>query len=441
MGTLFRNAILVQFDPPRVERGDLREESGRITAVGESLHPEPSDEVVDCQGCVLMPGLVNGHTHLYAALAVGMPAPPKTPASFHETLRFLWWRLDRAHTHDSVEWSGYLGAAAALRCGSTTLIDHHASPSCIEGSLDILERGVDRAGCRAVLCYETTDRNGADGAAEGLRENDRYLRVKRSSRDGRFAGMVGAHASFTLEEATLAACVELALEHGVGVHIHAAEDPIDAELTRSQFGCGLLERFQRVGLIDTVDSILAHCTHLSDREQAQLDKRDGQLHVAHAPRSNMNNAVGYTPIAKHRQPPLLGTDGIDGDLWAESKTAYFKSRDAGLPIPADWVLRLQGAAARRASASLGIQLGVLEVGAAADLVLTSYRPMTPMAADNLAGHVVFGMGSQYVRDVMVAGTWKLSDGLPVDVDEPEIQRRSAEVTTALHKRLANIPCD
>ena len=226
-----------------------------------------------------------------------------------------------------------------------------------------------------------------------------------------------------------------------GVHIHAAEDPIDAELTRSQFGCGLLERFQRAGMIDVSGSILAHCTHLSEGEQTRLDEREEPLHVAHAPRSNMNNAVGYTPIAKHRRPPILGTDGIDGDLWAESKIAYFKSRDAGLPIPADWVLRLQGAAARRASASLGIQLGVLEVGAAADLVRTSYRPMTPMSADTLAGHVVFGMGSQHVRDVMVAGTWKLRDGRPVDVDEAEIARRSADVTAALFKRLANIPCD
>ena len=96
---------------------------------------QPGDEIVDCGGAVLMPGLVNGHTHLYSALAAGMPAPPRPPRNFHEILQFIWWRLDRAHTLESVEMSGQIGALAAVRCGTTTLIDHHASPNAIDGSL------------------------------------------------------------------------------------------------------------------------------------------------------------------------------------------------------------------------------------------------------------------------------------------------------------------
>src|SRR3954462_2029784 len=249
MPTFFRDALLVQLDPPWVERGNLRVAGDQIVAVGEAAVAAPGDEIVDCSGAVLMPGLVNGHTHLYSALAAGMPAPPRAPRNFHEILQFIWWRLDRAHTLESVEMSGLIGALAAVRCGTTTLIDHHASPNAIEGSLTALESGIGAVGCRGVLCYEVTDRNRPGEAAAGLSENERYIRLCKQRGDGNFAGMVGAHASFTLEDESLAACVTLAERLGTGVHIHVAEDPVDERTTRERFGCGLIERFTRVGLL------------------------------------------------------------------------------------------------------------------------------------------------------------------------------------------------
>src|SRR5262245_55717629 len=226
MATFFRDALLVQLDPPLVEAGNLRVAEGEIVDVGSGVVAAQGDEVVDCGGAVLMPGLVNGHTHLYSALAAGMPAPPRAPRNFHEILQFIWWRLDRAHTPESVEMSGLIGALAAVRCGTTTLIDHHASPNAIVGSLSVLENGIAAVGCRGVLCYEVTDRNRPDEAATGLEENERYIRQGQQRADGRFAGMVGAHASFTLEESSLRNCVALARELKVGIHIHAAEDPV-----------------------------------------------------------------------------------------------------------------------------------------------------------------------------------------------------------------------
>src|SRR5215213_4659648 len=121
MATFFRDALLVQLDPPRVEAGNLRVADGNIADMGASVVAEAGDETVDCGGAVLMPGLINGHTHLYSALAAGMPAPPRQPRHFYEILQYIWWRLDRAHTVESVEVSGLAGALAALRCGTTTL--------------------------------------------------------------------------------------------------------------------------------------------------------------------------------------------------------------------------------------------------------------------------------------------------------------------------------
>src|SRR5689334_21187829 len=220
MPTFFRDALLIQLAPPRVESGNLRVADGKIVGVGAEVAAASGDEIVDCGGAVLMPGLVNGHIHLYSALAAGMPAPPRAPRNFHEILMFIWWRLDRAHTLESVEMSGLIGALAAVRCGTTTLIDHHASPDAIDGSLSALENGIATVGCRCVTCYEVTDRNRADEAKAGLAENERYARECQKRSDGRFAGMVGAHASFTMEEESLRDCVELARRLNVGVHIH-----------------------------------------------------------------------------------------------------------------------------------------------------------------------------------------------------------------------------
>ena len=441
MATYFRDALLVQLDPPRVETGNLRGADGRIVAVGADISSAAGDEVVECSGAVLMPGLVNGHTHLYSALAPGMPQSPRPPRNFHEILQFVWWRLDRAHNLESIEASGQIGALAALRCGTTTLIDHHASPNAIRGSLTALERGIAAVGCRGVLCYEVTDRNSPDEAAEGLAENERYVRLCQERRDGRFAGMVGAHASFTLEEESLLGCVDLAKRLGVGIHIHAAEDPVDERITRERFGYGLVERFSRTGLTDVPDTLLAHGTRFSDDDFAIINQRKPTLALAHNPSSNMNNGVGYTPVAKFSRPTLLGTDGIGADMWREARTAQFKSHDAGLPLEFGQPLKMLAASARFASRCLGVKLGVLEPGAAADLVLTNYRPTTPLSAETLASHFLFAMGPEFVRDVMVDGWWLMRKGHMVTCDESALRARSVEVARALHSRMAEMPCD
>lgn len=436
MAICFTNAKLVQLDPPMVSDGSLRVEGGFIKAVGAEVTPQDGDEIVDCQNAVLMPGLVNGHTHLYSALAAGMPAPPRVPQDFHEILELVWWRLDRAHTLESVEVSGQIGALAALRSGTTTLVDHHASPSAIEDSLSSLEAGIAAIGCRAVLCYEVSDRNATDEAQRGLEENARYATACQDSHQ--FAALVGAHASFTLKEDSLAACVDLAKQLKLGLHIHVAEDPVDERITREKFGQGLIDRFASCGLLDVPGTIFAHGTHLSEGDVERLGESMESIHLAHNPSSNMNNAVGYTPVAKWPGVPLLGTDGIGADMWREARTAQFKSHDADLPVPFGYPLQMIAQSARFASQLLGVKLGVLEAGAAADLVLTSYVPATPLEAENLAGHFLYAMGPEFVRSVMIDGRWCLRDGTVVSCDERALRAASVDVARQLHERLASI---
>lgn len=441
MATLLENAILVDWHPPRVQRASLLIQDSQIAArhvdVPRGTFTKP-DETLDCNGCLVFPGLVNGHTHLYSALATGMPPPPRIPTNFHEILQFVWWRLDRALDIGSIELSARVGALDALRCGTTTLIDHHASPNAIEGSLDLIERGIASVGLRGVLCYETTDRNGRPGRDAGLVANRNYLDACRRINDGRFAALVGAHASFTLDDDSMSALAALADEFDTGVHIHVAEDPCDEAACRREHGISLIDRLDRFGLLRP-SSILAHGTHLDDAAIARVAASGAS--IAHNPRSNMNNAVGYTPVGAMRRagiPIQLGTDGIGSDMLSEARVAWLKSRDGQANVsPAD-ILRMLAASSQRASAALGVTLGTLEPGAAADMVVTDYRPSTPVTSDNLIGHVLFALGPQHVRDVMIAGRWAMRDRRVLHVDEAASRDEAIEAASALWERMARL---
>jgi putative selenium metabolism protein SsnA len=456
------NALLFDLDPPRIVKGGLQLDGGVITAAGPRVRPQAGDTIVDCGGAVVMPGLVNGHAHLYSALAAGMPMPRKMPRDFPEILKYIWWRLDRALDGESIEFSGAVGALDALRCGTTTLIDHHASPSCIAGSLDRLERGIDAVGLRAVLCYEVTDRNGRAGAAAGIEENRRYIEKRRNAQTSKrgnsrrhFAGMVGAHAAFTLSDASLRACVKLAAELVAGLHIHVAEDPADDRVCLEKYGAALLKRLHKCGLFDKATgvaarSILAHGTHLSPRDAERVSAQVAA--IAHNPRSNMNNRVGYTPVTWMTNV-LLGTDGIGADMFTEAKHAWFKGCDAAacagpqapkprpkppaVHTPAR-VLAMLAHSARVAGDMLGCTLGRLTPGAAADIVITDYIPATPIDDANAAAHLIFAVGPQHVRHVIVSGRWLLRDRIPLLLDEGETRRHAARAARALWRRMQTL---
>src|SRR5712692_1703068 len=228
--------VVTSLDPSRVVRADVVVEGSRVSTVGAA---PGGAERLDCSGCVIVPGNVCAHTHLYSALARGMPYQLPPPANFVQILQRVWWRLDRALDEESVRASALVGGIEALLSGTTTLVDHHASPNAIDGSLDVIADALEEVGIRSVLCYEVTDRDGPDRAIQGITENRRFLagRGRATNR-----GMVGAHASFTLSDETLSGCVEAARETGTGIHIHVAEDRADERAAEARFGMPVLER-------------------------------------------------------------------------------------------------------------------------------------------------------------------------------------------------------
>jgi putative selenium metabolism protein SsnA len=425
---LLKDATVASLDPPSVERACLRIEGERIVDRSASLASVPGEEVLDLDGALVLPGLVNAHTHLYSALARGMPGPSEPPRSFVKILERVWWRLDRALDEEAVRLSGLVGAIEAARSGTTVVFDHHASPSFIRGSLATLRRAVEEVGLRSVLCYETTDRNGLEGRDAGIAENAAFLEAGPA---GLTRGMVGAHASFTLADESLDRLAETARAAASSLHIHVAEDRADVDDSRRRCGAGVVERLRRHDLLGR-KTLLAHGVHLSEAEL--LEAQAAGAWLVHNPRSNMNNAVGQAPTAAFRRA-ALGTDGMDEDMLAEARAAYLKMREAGRSDALDAAAAMLAGGHRLAGAFFGLPFGKLDENAPADLVVLDYRPPTPLGSQNLAGHLLFGLDRGHVRSTMVAGRFVLRDRRVTTVDEAAVFARARAAAAALWGRM------
>jgi putative selenium metabolism protein SsnA len=425
---LLKDATVATLDPPRAEKASLRIEGERIVERGPSLAPREGEEVLELEGELVLPGLVNAHTHLYSALARGMPGPEDPPRSFVEILEKVWWRLDRALDEESVHLCGLVGAIEAARSGTTVLFDHHASPSSVAGSLSTLRRAVEAVGLRSVLCYETTDRNGLEGRDAGIAENRAFLAGGPSALT---LGMVGAHASFTLSHESLDLLARAARESDSSVHVHVAEDRADVEDCRKRSGAGVVERLRRHDLL-VPRTLLVHGVHLTVPEL--LDAQAAGAWLVHCPRSNMNNGVGHAPTAAFRRA-ALGTDGLDEDMLAEARAAFLKMRDTGRADAFAAAFEMLVGGHRLASAFFGLPLGRLDVGAPADLVVLHYGSPTPLTGKNLAGHLLFGLDRSQVRSTMVAGRFVLRDGRIVTVDEAAVLASARKAARGLWERM------
>ena len=426
--------VVTSLDPVEVRDTDVAIDGDRIVSIEDhDLNEGATAERLDVAGCLVIPGNVCAHHHLYSALARGMPYSLEPPRTFVEILQRIWWRLDRALDEETIRASALVGGAAALLAGTTTVIDHHASPNAIDGSLDVVADALGSLGVRSVLSYEVTDRDGATRATEGVHENERFLRTPRPLARGH----VGAHASFTMSDATLAACVELAERTGTGLHIHVAEDAADQAAAFARFGRSVVRRLADAGAL-TERALLAHCIHLEDADAELI--RDAGASVAHNPTSNMNNSVGHAGVDRLGRHVALGTDGISGDLFAESKAAYFRARDDDVDRSIGWPMGLLAEGARLAGRVFGEpDLGRIAPGAPADLVVLDYAAPTPLSADNLAGHWLFGIDAAAVRDVIVAGELVVSGRRLTLVDQDELTADAIRQASRLWERLETVP--
>jgi putative selenium metabolism protein SsnA len=421
--------IVASLAPVRIVDDDLWVADGHVSRPGSGTR-------IRSEGALIVPGNVCAHTHLYSALARGMPYTLDPPQNFVQILQRIWWRLDRALDEETVRASALVGGMEALLAGTTTVIDHHASPNAIDGSLDVIEEALASLGLRSVLCYETTDRDGAERAGAGLAENRRFAERVASEQPRLSRALLGAHASFTLSDETLAACASTARELGIGLHIHAAEDAADEDDALTAHGMRVVERLANADALDE-RTLLAHGVHL-DLAEDELVRRAGAI-VAHNARSNMHNSIGRARAGMLDRRLALGTDGIGSDMFEESRTAYFRLREDDPAAGAEWPLLRLAESARLAGSSFDEPLlGTLDQGAPADLIVLDYPAPAPVRNESFAGHWVFGLGSRHVRDVMVAGEWVVRDRRLLGVDQDELAADARAQAERLWRQLDQI---
>jgi putative selenium metabolism protein SsnA len=442
---LITNGKIITWEEPNqiLEDQAIYISSGRIVEIGsQDLLQErfPKAERIDAGGQYVMPGNICAHTHFYGAFARGMAIPGPAPKDFPEILEKLWWPLDKSLGLEDVKSSAEVMLLDAIKHGTTTLIDHHASPNAIDGSLDVIARAVADSGLRAVLCYEVTDRDGIDKAKAGIRENMRFIEQISGQRSagGNIAGTFGLHASLTLSDLTLEAC-RGAATGDVGFHVHVAEHEADEYDSLNKSGMRVVDRLSKHGILGP-KTIVAHAIHIDMKEADLLS--ESSTWVTHQPRSNMNNGVGVAPVEGLLRAGVnvgLGTDGFSHTMWEEWKTAYLLHkvwhRDPRR-FSGDAVVQI-GVKNNAALANVFFPeapLGQITPGAFADLIFVDYHPHTPLTAGNLPWQIIFGFHESMVTSTIVAGKVLMRNRELLTLDEEQVTAKARELAPQVWER-------
>lgn len=416
----------------------------KIGPQSELLRNYPDEELLDAEGQYVMPGNICAHTHFYGAFSRGLAIPGDAPANFVQILEKLWWQLDKALDMDGVRYSALVSLVDAIKHGTTTLIDHHASPNAIDGSLDVIADAVNQAGLRASLCYEVTDRDGMTKSEQGLQENLRFIQriQKRASEDLNLRAHFGLHASLTLSDATLERARALCPE-GIGFHVHVAEGIADQEDSLQKAGMRVIHRFDQFDLL-TPETILVHGIHLDDSEIDRIASATSWL--THQPRSNMNNAVGVAQVEKMLEKGVrlgMGNDGFSNAMWVEWKETYLLHKLVNNdPRRMNGYTVVEMAVNNNSDLVTqvfdGLRVGELSEGAAADLIFVDYHPFTPMTAGNLPWHILFGFHESMVTATIVAGKPLMYRRELLTLDEEKVMAEAMVAAKSAWKRFESL---
>jgi len=449
MSYLLDGGIIWTNEGSLIENGRVLIKGNEIVETGSTDEVDkPSKdrgEILDCSGKLIMPGLVNAHTHLYSSLARGLVLPDYSPENLSEVMTGLWWKLDRRLNEEAIRASALIGAIELLKNGVTTVFDHHSSPNHTEGSLRLIEEEVvEKVGLRGSLCYEVTDRNGGEEAQKGIRENLDWLSTVSNRDDDLTAGQLGLHASFTLSSDTLEEVASYLDDLNTGIHIHLAEGREDQDDSLNRSGTRVVPRLDNHGLIDK-NAILAHGIHLSEPEKKLLADRGPFL--VHNPRSNMNNAAGVADVKGMLDRGIavgMGNDGLGFSMIDEFRTAlllqkiYHGSPNImGLEEVGRMLFEENYELAERV---FGIKLGKIVPGYKGDIAVLDYPSPTPIREENFLGHLFFGAsGNNYrVETVFVNGTPIMKNSELLNLNESEIYREAREVSKRLWHRLEGV---
>jgi cytosine/adenosine deaminase-related metal-dependent hydrolase len=386
--------------------GDIRITDGKISGINEKpFDPKQvfskdsiEGDILNAGGRVVTIPLINFHDHFYSRLAKGLPIKDKMD-NFHNILKNLWWKLDVVLDKEMIRASAQMAVLESIRQGVTYIFDHHSSPGASAGSLEIIAGIMEELGLRGVLCFETTDRNGNNLAAKGIKENKNF--VEKNTDD--IKSLLGLHTSFTLSDESLSAASEILKKYDLGIHIHLCEDKIDSEESIKNYGASPIERLRKYNLLNN-KSILSHGIHLTEKDFETIAKYG--CAIAYNPDSNLNNAVGLARLKNipAEIPIITGTDGMHSNPARSLKQLFLLSRHSGMSFDETFALlkRIYYNQLEFVKKYFS-DFSSLNIGNRADLILWDYIPPTPISKDNFWGHYIYGIVERPVHSVMQKG--------------------------------------
>jgi putative selenium metabolism protein SsnA len=443
MAILIINGKVVTRDgiQPFLDGGAVAIEGTKIAAVGDSgalAARYPDADVIDAKGRLVMPGFINAHMHYYSSFARGLNLGGRPATTFGEILRGLWWKLDKTLTLDDVYYSAVGPMIDAARMGVTSVIDHHASPFAVRGSLFRIAEAAEQVGIRSNLCYEISDRDGEAITTEGIEESIEFAGYCAAKKDDMLGSLFGMHAQMTIGADTLDRVVSAAEAAGSGFHIHCAEGIEDVVDALAKYDRRVIERLYENRVLNR-KSIAVHCVHVTDGEIGML--ADSGVAVIHNPESNMTNAVGISPVLKMLAAGVLvgmGTDGYCVDMLESLKATHALHKiAAGVPSvgwtePPQMLFENNRIIMNR---FLDGETGALVPGAYADVIIASYEAPTPVNADTLYSHLLFGLSGRSVDTTIVNGKVVMMERELLTVDEEKLMRESRAAAQALWNRI------
>jgi cytosine/adenosine deaminase-related metal-dependent hydrolase len=320
-----------------------------------------------------------------------------------------------------IEASALFSAMACLKNGVTFVIDHHASPNAIPGSLEAIAQAFEKVGVSHLLCYEISDRDGQEKTLQGLSETRKYIESHQ--------GLVGLHASFTVSDDTLGQAVQVAKDFETGIHIHVAEAESDQQHCLGNYGIRVVERLQLHGALDSGKTILGHCLHLSDNERNII--RNSPVWVVQNTESNLNNNVGVFNGNGLGKNIMLGTDGMHSDMLRSAQAAFFTGQHTeNIDYPTIYQ--------RFRNADRYLQTNGFSGHSANSLVVLSYDTPTDFRKDNFFGHFVFGWNASQVQHVIANGRLVLRNRVILGVDEQGILEECRRQSLRLWQKMQTI---
>jgi len=425
MSLLLKGGLVVTQDPDRrVVREDLFVDGGRIAAIGNA--PEQADEVLDCRGCAVLPGLINLHQHaantLLRGIADDVPLEEMLTKSFAVDARF---------TRRDVQIGALLGCLEMIRSGTTSFQDLFYWE-------DEVARAVRETGMRGFLAWVTLDEAFTTQHGNPVRNAEAFVAKHRG--DPLITPSVGVQGVYVASEETFLRAKEAAVRLDARLHAHLSETRKEVYDHVAKTGQRPAEWLDRIGFLDARLNV-AHGVWLTLNEVRILARRG--VSVAHCPVSNMKLASGgVAPVPEMLREGVcvgLGTDSAlsnnSADLFSEMKTAcllHKATRWDAREMPAQLALDMVTIEAARAL-GVGERIGSLEVGKRADIAVVSlHRPhTTPFYPANVISHLVYSSRGSDVQTTIVDGQVLMAGGVVRTVDEDAILERAQETAREL----------